>query len=181
MVQSLDEAFSTFDLAEFVPEDEGRRNKLAHLATVCANYPYLLLVAFRLLAYDFDNPVTCRALFAHIKALSPFSRVLGVRVPLYHEMIDLSWRAFGDPAAAANLLQEMDTGGLAFYQDPAHLLGRILREAPRMERRLSSSSDTPAGSLIWKLNSFHAGLSQLAQWRRVVRQRLDEKVCTTYD
>ena len=148
-------------------------DKLTRLASVCSNYPYLLLVAFRLLAHEFDSPATCRALFAHIKALGPVSLVLGVSKALYHEMIDLTWRAYRDPAAVADLLHDMDRGGLELDQETDRILGNILHD-----QSISSTGSLATQEIsrpVWEMDAFRSGMAQVAEWRNLVKERVEEK------
>jgi hypothetical protein len=176
LVQTLADSYPTFDAAQLGPADRGETAKLARLATACANYPHLLLVAFRLLAHEFDSPATCRALFVHIKTLGPVSQVLGASVALYHGMIDLTWRAYRDPSAASDLLHEMDHGGLEFDDETGRILSRILSEACAGEQYPSHGRQMPAGSIIWAMDTFRAGVAQLADWKRRVSSRLDDRI-----
>ncbi|KAI9676952.1 MAG: hypothetical protein M1817_006791 [Caeruleum heppii] len=141
------------------------------LAVVGANYPHLLLLAIRLLRNDFRSPTTCLSLFERIKSLGSISYVLGASTALFNEMVDLKWRVYHDFHGVEGLLAEMDKAGVEFD----HATQRVLREIALEKADVVRGTKGAVMEAMWQLEGVREGLTGVAGWRAVIKDRLAEK------
>ena len=89
------------------------------------HYSSILLKAMRFDFYIYHNPLAAHNLFLRAKMLSAESYVLGCTTKLYNELLLSRWESFTDLFSISEILDEMNTNGVAGDRDTADILQRI--------------------------------------------------------
>ena len=132
----LDSCSTDFELANFLDSEvfhvmeahaqglppEAGKTSFTSLRT---NYSSILLKAMRLFRLLYHNPLAAHTLFLRAKMLSAESYVLGCTTKLYNELLLSRWESFTDLFSISEILDEMNTNGVAGDRDTADILQRI--------------------------------------------------------